>query len=471
MTGSNGDSNATLQGTLTVKGPAVAPTLTNTVAAAGVLLGTRLSDTVTLAHGSDGTITFNAYNNSGCTGIPADAEGPVTVRGDGPWATPTGFIPTAPGTYYWQVSYSGDTTTGTPAATGVCGGPNGSTVVGPGLGATNDTWNTAKQITLDGSGFGSVTTDLLDQSGDARWYKVNVTPGGTLNVDLSNLPANYDLAVFSDIGQAFNDLTNPSLSTLQTVSAESGNDAFSPSVFSPSVFSPSVFSPSVFSPSVFSPSVFSPSVFSPSVFSPSVFSPSVFSPSVFSPSVFSPSVFSPDTAEDAQAYTGAQTRSLIAISANDGTAPEHVFADIWNNTGSFYIRVNGRNGTYDPGVPFTVSVTENSGACTNIAPDTADPVLNDPGVPSLPANLQTLILTNEDRMTGSPADFMAMNSSLTSLASQTNGTVVDVDSVSARVKALETQADDDAEVARTRRISSPTRSVTSSPATGPSIRA
>ena len=100
---------------------------------------------------------------------------------------------------------------------------------------------------------------------------------------------------------------------------------------------PSVFSPSVFSPSVFSPSVFSPSVFSPSVFSPSVFSPSVFSPSVFSPSVFSPSVFSPD--EIARAFSSAQTRSIIGVSATQGTGDESVVVNSWNNTGSFYVRV------------------------------------------------------------------------------------------------------------------------------------
>jgi len=44
-----------------------------------------------------------------------------------------------------------------------------------------------------------------------------------------------------------------------------------------------------------------------------VFSPSVFSPSVFSPSVFSPSVFS--STEIAQAFSTAQTRSIIGISA------------------------------------------------------------------------------------------------------------------------------------------------------------
>ena len=71
---------------------------------------------------------------------------------------------------------------------------------------------------------------------------------------------------------------------------------------------------------------------------------------------------------DPTAYTGAQVRSLISISANDGTADEHAFANIWNNTGSFYIRVNGRNGTYDPGAHFNVAVHESVTPCTGVTP-------------------------------------------------------------------------------------------------------
>ncbi len=82
-------------------------------------------------------------------------------------------------------------------------------------------------------------------------------PGAPSRSTSQGCPRTTTSRVFSDIAQAFNALT-VARCELQTLSAETGNDAFSPSVFSPSVFSPSVFSPSVFSPSVFSPSVFSP---------------------------------------------------------------------------------------------------------------------------------------------------------------------------------------------------------------------
>ncbi|MCW2976635.1 MAG: hypothetical protein JWM06_1916, partial [Actinomycetia bacterium] len=396
----------------------------STTATGPVELGGTIADSATLsgtAPGAHGTITFKTYTDSACS-TPAIHTQDVTVNGDGVYSDP-GFVPTQPGTYYWTASYSGDPATSTVGANDACGAANeSSTVTPPG----NDSWSNALPISLDGNGNGGAT-GAIKLSGQARWYKVDVTPGGDLQVDLSNLPANYDLAVFSDIGQAFNRLTAPN--DLQTVSAEFSGDAFSPSVFSPSVFSPSVFSPSVFSPSVFSPSVFSPSVFSPSVFSPSVFSPSVFSPSVFSPSVFSP---------DPTAYQGAQLRSLIGISANDGSASEHVFANIWNNTGSFYIRVNGRNGTYDPSTQFTLNVHENTGTCGGVAPS-SDPLLSSGyNVPS--SGLKTLVLADYGRMTAG-SDLSTMESKVTAFSGQVGGTVVDVAQASPRVAALNAQAD------------------------------
>jgi hypothetical protein len=124
------------------------------------------------------------------------------------------------------------------------------------VGPDNDTWTRAQLIPLSGSNprTGSAS-GRLDTPGGARWYKVAIEPGAKLTVRLGDLPADYDLAVFKDIDQAFTDLLTPK--ELTRLSAE-----FAPSVFSPSVFSPSVFSPSVFSPDAYAPSVFSPSVFS-----------------------------------------------------------------------------------------------------------------------------------------------------------------------------------------------------------------
>ena len=321
----------------------------------------------------------------------------------------------------------------------------------------NDFW--PKALALTGSS--ATARDFVDSPGKARWYKLDVTPGQRIQVALSGLPADYDLAVFKDIGQAFEDQLLPTdAADLTKLSAEYAPsvfspsvfspsvfspsvfspDAYSPSVFSPSVFSPSVFSPSVFSPSVFSPSVFSPSVFSPSVFSPSVFSPSVFSPSVFSPSVFSPSVFSPD--EVARAFSSAQTRSIIGVSATQGTGDESVVVNSWSNSGDFYVRVGSRGGAFDTGSQFTVTVTKGATTCGGVTDTTLTPRADVPG-----AGVQTVILTDSSKVAlgATVPGGGTLGSKLGSFAArpEIGGVVVDVAGDS-RVAALKQQAVDNA---------------------------
>ena len=69
----------------------------------------------------------------------------------------------------------------------------------------NDSW--PKAFLLDGSP--ATAQDFIDAPGKARWYKFAVTPGQRIEVKLSGLPADYDLAVFKDIGQAFASQFNP----------------------------------------------------------------------------------------------------------------------------------------------------------------------------------------------------------------------------------------------------------------------
>ena len=255
-----------------------------------------------------------------------------------------------------------------------------------------------------------------------------------MQVDLSNLDQNFDLTMFRDIGQTFTSLT--STQDLTKLSAQFAGDVFSPSVYSPSVYSPSVYSPSVYSPSVYSPSVYSPSVYSPSVYSPSVYSPSVYSPSVYSPSVYSPSVYSPSvyspSAAFVQAFSSAQTRSLIGVSANENAAAESIRTATWNNTGDFYVRVQGRNGAFSA-TPFHLGLTTTGGECS--APLDSYSAL--PTIVGTPGAKQTVILTDSSRFTP-PAP--ALVTKLQQLEPTTGGKVIDL-SGSARINALNLQAD------------------------------
>ena len=104
--------------------------------------------------------------------------------------------------------------------------------------------------------------DFIDAPGKARWYKFAVTPGQRIDIKLSGLPADYDLAVFKDIGQAFASQFNPATARDQRPAQAHGRvRAVDRSARRCSVRRRSV--PSTFSPDAYSPSTFSPSTFSP----------------------------------------------------------------------------------------------------------------------------------------------------------------------------------------------------------------
>ena len=51
---------------------------------------------------------------------------------------------------------------------------------------------------------------------------------------------------------------------------------------------------------------------------------------------------------------------------------ETIVADTWNNTGSFYIRINGKNGASSLASPFTLGVTLDPSVCDGVDPAPAD---------------------------------------------------------------------------------------------------
>ncbi len=99
-------------------GAKVTPTLT-TAATSPVRAGQPASDTATLSSGNlpTGIIVFAAYGPSPtpvCTGSPAFTSNPVAVSVSGNPSPPTtftsspNFLPSAVGSYYWVVFYTGD---------------------------------------------------------------------------------------------------------------------------------------------------------------------------------------------------------------------------------------------------------------------------------------------------------------------------------------------------------------------------
>jgi uncharacterized repeat protein (TIGR01451 family) len=86
------------------------PSITTTPMPGSGSVGDVLQDSAKLSGGSDptGTITFDLYDNSTCSGTPLDEE-TASVSGNGTYTTSTGFTSTKAITYYWVARYGGDT--------------------------------------------------------------------------------------------------------------------------------------------------------------------------------------------------------------------------------------------------------------------------------------------------------------------------------------------------------------------------
>ena len=174
------------------------------------------------------------------------------------------------------------------------------------------------------------------------------------------------------------------------------------------------------------------------MFSPSMFSPSMFSPSMFSPSMFSPSMFS--QTEIAQAFSTAQTRSIVAVSATAGLSDEFSVVNTWNRTGHFYVRVTGRGGAFNTSIPFALNVTKGVTTCAGVTDTALTPRT---AVPA--SGLKTVIVTDSSRVAldaalPGPAGATLRNKlSAFATRSEVSGVVVDV-AGDDRVRALRLQA-------------------------------
>ncbi|HTP45431.1 MAG TPA: choice-of-anchor Q domain-containing protein [Casimicrobiaceae bacterium] len=311
----------------------------------------------------------------------------------------------------------------------------------------NDSW--PKAFALDGSPVNA--QDFIDAPGKARWYRFNITPGQSIQVALTHLPGDYDLAVFKDIAQTFANQFAPGSGTtvdLLKLTAEYAPTIFSPTIFSPTIFSPDAYSPTIFSPTIFSPTIFSPTIFSPTIFSPTIFSPTIFSPTIFSPTIFSPTIFSPtifsptifSAMEIAQAFSTAQTRSVIAVSPTPGTGDKSLVVNTWNSTGNFYVRVTGRGGAFNTSTPFMLTVTKGPTTCAGVTDTTLTP-----RAAVMATGLSTLILTDSSAValdaTLPGPEGVTLRSKLAAFAQrgEVKGVVVDV-AGDQRVKVLKQQA-------------------------------
>ena len=373
-------------------------------------VGTTASDATTAAYSFVGTAPNTkytlVYTKSFFRGVLLDS---VSLAA----AAPSGFI---------RCSTS-VTTDGTGGGTG-------------GTGSTpadrhNHTWVSAYD--LSGS---PITTDFVFQQGQSTWFKIPVAAGQRVNVKLTNVPADYSLALYKDIRQLYDKAvaalnggtTTEKLAAINRLDAAVAPDALSPDELSPDALSPDALSPDALSPDALSPDALSPDALSPDELSPDELSPDALSPDALSPDALSPDALSPDAlSPDAlsAAYAGAQTAALIGVSAHVGLSPEQIARNTWDNTGSFYMRVRGHNGVFDASAPFTISVSVIDVSCPA---GTLNPYPVTYTAPA--AATSTLILWNSARIAGTATDISAFGTKLAAL-----GTAVDLNTIPALASA------------------------------------
>ncbi len=119
-------------------------------------------------------------------------------------------------------------------------------------------------------------------------------------------------------------------------------------------------------------------------------------------------------------------RSALAASGKDGLATEAVTVNTWNNDGFYYVRVRGRNGTFDVANPFQLSVAVNGGVCAGLS----DSGLRPTSLTAVANNYTTLILTDQGQLEALYGE-TAVNDLLTlldtlSMRPEVNGVMVNV---------------------------------------------
>ena len=111
------------------------------------------------------------------------------------------------------------------------------------------------------------------------------------------------------------------------------------------------------------------------------------------------------------------------MSAKAGTVDETVVANTWTNTGDYYIRVTGRNGSFSVEDSFQVSVLLDDASCdlSQISAFPAD--RGDAG-----SNFKTVILWDSSRIEGNAEEIDDLRSRLTTLAArvEVDGVVIDL---------------------------------------------
>ncbi|MEO8468989.1 MAG: hypothetical protein ABI573_04910 [Chloroflexota bacterium] len=113
--------------------------------------------------------------------------------------------------------------------------------------------------------------------------------------------------------------------------------------------------------------------------------------------------------------------------------PASIPANTYSSDGFFYVHVTGKNGAYDLGHKFQLTVAS-TGACAGVAS-----IGSAPG--PIGSTAQTVILWDSTRISGTSTEKSTLASKLATLATATGGVVVDIGTPGGRIAQLNAQAD------------------------------
>jgi CSLREA domain-containing protein len=324
----------------------------------------------------------------------------------------------------------------------------------------NDDWPGAFSLTPNPVDV--VDTHYIDGPGQSRWYKFKVQPSSDLTIILSGtdgsddpLPADYDLTLYKDLQAAFDTIVNPTQEDIVKLSAQYAGGSYSGGSYSGGSYSGGSYSGGSYSGGSYSGGSYSGGSYSGGSYSGGSYSGGSYSGGSYSGDAYiggsysggsysggsysggsySGGSYSSDVfggGSYSEAYSDAQLRSLLAVSAIGGTAPETMFLRTWNSDEFYYLRVRSGNGEFSLAEPFRLEVRlEASDGCGNIDFEN----LNLPAT-SLSASgndYETLILTDDGRMAnpslfeeGGSGELAGLQTNLAALAQQTNGVIVNV---------------------------------------------
>ncbi len=309
--------------------------------------------------------------------------------------------------------------------------------VDPAIGTDNRQWTDAAPLPPEG------ITGTLDEPGEARWFRFPVVPGQHATVDLSTLPADYDVALYGDIGAAFQQLSAGSdITQLAAASAAGAPGSETQVPVYPDEVTQVPTSATELPSTEFGSTTYAPRIYAPRIYAPRIYAPRIYAPRIYAPRIYAPDSYNADLDADddfRNAFSAAQNQTLLAVSANTDRAPERVSASTGNTDGYFYVRVQGHDDVVsDPNGLFHLNRSVSAGsACVGL-----DDFSDQPTLAPTRGDARTVIVTDTNKLglaAGSQgrATYLA---SLAGLAARTDGAVVDVNG-SVRVQDLQAQVD------------------------------